>query len=582
MRLSLQNKINNYSKYINQILGLIAMITLFLKYGFQLSDNTMITLITIDQIIAGLFVFLLILNFIVSVSKWQFIKESPFEIILMALFIVSIIFEEVRSSGQTHYLLKKSTSHSFIKLYFVIIQIYIITNGLIAFAKAREKWQFFSLSPARIIVSSYGLVVLAGTLILKLPKATYETISWMDAFFTSASAVCITGLSTVNIAEVFTFEGQLFLLLLIQLGGLGIITIASFLTLFVQRGLKIRNQLLVQELFSSENFSSLTSILKAIIGITFLSELIGAVGLYFSWRDIGLSEFDRIFASVFHSVSAYCNAGFSIFPEGLETKTLNLNAMSMIVIMIMIVSGGLGFYTFSNIFGIGIKKGGKRRHLSLQTKIILLATAGLILLGAVAVWLIQRPYWQDLSFGEQVLNSFFLSITTRTAGFSNVSIAELAIPTIMVMSVFMYIGGAPNSSSGGIKITTVVTMLFSLQSYISGKDSVKMGWNQVSQKTVKRAFVVIMISIMLMFITLLVLTITEDQDFLDLFFETVSAFGTVGLSRGITPELSTAGKFIIIFLMFIGRIGLFTFSVAIIEERDQHGFSFPEINLMVG
>ncbi len=558
------------------------MVTLFLKYGFQISDKTMITLITIDEIIAGLFVFLLLLNFIITKSKWQFIKDSPFEIILMALFIVSIIFEELTSAKQTHYLLRRSTSHSFIKLYFVIIQIYIITNGLIAFAKAREKWQFFSLSPARIIVSSYALVVLSGTFILKLPKATYETISWIDAFFTSASAVCITGLSTVNISEVFTFEGQLFLMILIQLGGLGIITIASFLTLFVQRGLKIRNQLLVQELFSSENFSSLTSILKAIIGITFLSELIGAIGLYFSWKDIGLSEFDRIFASIFHSISAYCNAGFSIFPEGLETESLNINAPSLIIIMIMIVSGGLGFYTFSNIFGIGYKKEDKKKYLSLQSKIILYATAGLILLGAVSVWLIQRPYWQDLSFGEQVLNSFFLSITTRTAGFSNVSIAGLAIPSLMVMSLLMYIGGAPNSSSGGIKITTVVTMLFSLKSYISGKDNVKMGWNHVSQKTVKRAIVVIMISIMLMFINLLILTLTEDQDFFDLFFETVSAFGTVGLSRGITPELTTAGKFVIIFLMFIGRIGLFTFSVAIIEERDQYGFTFPEINLMVG
>jgi trk system potassium uptake protein TrkH len=582
MRLSLQHRINQYTRYASQALGVIAFTTLFMKYGFHLSERWMINLIIVDEFIAGFFVVILLTKFFISDRKWRFIKESPFEMILMTLFIVSIILEEIISIEEPHYLLKRTTTHNFIKLYFIIIQIYIVINGIIALTRAREKWLYFSLSPARIIVISYFLMIITGTLILKLPKASYEGINWIDAFFTSTSAVCITGLSTVNISQVFTFEGQVFIMILIQIGGLGIITLTSFIALFIQRGLRLRDQLIVQELFNSENFSSLASILKAIIGITFLVELAGAVGLFFTWKDLGLSEFDRIFSSVFHSVSAFCNAGFSIFPNGLETSGLRFSSLSLVVIMVLIVAGGIGFYTFSDLFRIGSLKNIRTRRLSLQSRIILTASLGLILSGAVLIWAIEKPYWHDLSLGKQVLNSFFLSVTSRTAGFSNVSIAGMAVPALMVVVFLMYIGGAPNSSSGGIKITTFVTVLASIRSYITGRDKVEIGWNHISAKSVKRAMIVILVSFILIFLALVILTLTEDQDFFDLFFETISAFGTVGLSRGVTPLLSNAGRIIIALVMFAGRIGLFTFAIAVVEEREQNAYSFPEIDLMVG
>jgi trk system potassium uptake protein TrkH len=582
MRLSLQNRISQYTRYTSQLLGFVAFASLFLKYGFHLSEKMMIDLMVLDEIIAGFFVLIQVVNFIAADKKWKLVKESPFEMILMVLFIVSIILEEVISIEEPHYLLKRSTSHNFIKLYFIIIQIYIVTNGIIAFSKARGKWPFMSLSPARIIVISYALVILAGTLTLKLPKATYEGIRWIDAFFTSTSAVCITGLSTMNISRAFTFEGQVFILILIQLGGLGIITLTSFIALFIQRGLRLRDQLIVQELFDSENLSSLASILKAIIGITFLSELAGAIGLYFSWADLGLPEFERIFSAVFHSVSAYCNAGFSIFPNGFETPGMPFSTLSLVIVMVLIVAGGIGFYTYSDIFGIGSPKLFRRTRLSLQTRVILFSTLGLILFGAILIWVIQRSSWHGFSLGEQVLHSFFMSITSRTAGFSTVSVTGMAIPALMVIMLLMYIGGAPNSSSGGIKITTVFTILATIRSYITGREKVEVGWNYISRRTVKRALIVILVSFFLNFLAIFVLTLTEQHAFFDLLFETISAFGTVGLSRGITPELSSAGKIVIALVMFAGRIGLFTFAIAVVEEREVNGYNFPETNLMVG
>lgn len=581
MKLSIQNRVHQIINYITPLFGIAAFISIFLKYGFHLSERWIENMMILDEIIAAVFVITLLVNFFISDKKWQYVKQSPFEFILLTIFIVSIIVEEIVSIEEPHYLIRRTTSHSFIKLYFIIIQIYIVINGIISLAKTREKWLFVSLNPARIIMISYGLVIVSGMFLLELPKTTYSGIAWTDAFFTSASAVCITGLSTVNISEVFTFEGQVVIMLLIQLGGLGIITLTSFIALFVQKGFRLRDQIIVQEVLDSENLSSLSSILKAIVAITFISELAGAIGLYFSWSNLGLSEFDRIFSSVFHSVSAYCNAGFSIFPNGLETTGLHFTSTSLIIVMLLIVSGGLGFYTYSDLFRISEYKLGRRRGLSLQTKIVLAGTLTLIIIGAFLIWIIQHPQWKDLTPGKQVLHAFFMSITSRTAGFSTVSVSRLAVPTLMIIMMLMYIGGAPNSTSGGIKITTAVTLLAAVRAFVKGKTRVEMGWNTIPMRIVRRAYIVFSVSVILVFIVLCILTVTERQPFMSLVFEVISAFGTVGLSTGITPELTTTGKFMIALMMFAGRIGLFTFAVAMSEIQEDKSYNFPEINITV-
>jgi len=582
MKLARQNRIRHVIDKVTPLFGMIAFVSLFLKYGFHLSDEWIESLLIVDEIIAAVFVLTLLVNFSISDRKWHYVQQSPFEFGLLFLFIISIILEEIISIDDLHLLIRRSTSHSFIKFYFIIIQIYIVFNGFVSLAKTSEKWLFISLNPARILMISYVIVVIVGVLMLKLPKATYSGISWIDALFTSTSAVCITGLSTVNISRVFTFEGQVVILFLIQLGGLGIITLTSFIALFIQKGFRLRDQVVVQEILDNENLSSLTSILKAIVSITFISELIGAIGLYFSWKNLGLSEPDRIFSAVFHSVSAYCNAGFSTFFNGFETTGYAFNSISLITIMLLIVFGGLGFYTYSDIFRIGEIKMVRKKGLTLQSKMILIATAALLLFGAAMIWFTQHAQWKDLPPGEQILRSFFLSISSRTAGFSVVSIGELAIPTLILLILLMYIGGAPNSTSGGIQMTTVITLLVSLGTFIKGKKRVEIGWNTIPMRIVRRAFIVFTVSIFLIMMVLFVLSWTEDQVFMDILFEIISAFGTVGLSRGITPDLTVTGKLLIALVMFAGRIGLFSFALAMSEVKDDTSYKFPEINLMVG
>jgi trk system potassium uptake protein TrkH len=581
MKFTIQKRLLKYLSILNTIASIAAFISLILKYGFYLPDKWLIWLLIQDEVIAGIFVITIITGFSLSQNKWQFVKNSPFEIILLLLFIFSLLIEEIISIENPHYFLKESTSLSFIKLYFIIIQVYVIINSLITLTRNRDKLHLMSLSPSRIMLLSYIVVILLGSLLLKLPKATYSSVSWIDALFTSASALCVTGLSTVNISEVFTFEGQLFILLLIQLGGLGIVTLTSLIALLIYRGIRLRDQIMVKEVFSSENFSSLSKIIKVIFMFTFITELAGAVGLYFAWGNLGLSEFDRIFSAIFHSISAYCNTGFSIFPQGLQTAGFNFSISSLIIIMVIIICGGLGFYTFSDILGIGEQSMIKKHGLTQQSKIILISTLILIIFGALLIWILQIHQWQDLPFGKQVLNAFFLSITSRTAGFSITEIGDIAIPTAMVVILLMYIGAAPNSTAGGIKITTGVILFQSFRAFAKGKNRVEVGWNTIPMITVRKAYIVFIVSIIIIFLAMFMLSLKESSSFFDNFFEIISAFGTVGLSRGITPFLSELSKIVLILVMLAGKIGLFTLAVAMTEESEGTSYHFPEVNLMI-
>ncbi len=582
MKAAYKGTIDTCIRRLTYFLGLVAISSLIFEYGFYNSERVNFLLLVLDEFIAVLFVLSILTRFLLSDQKWHYVKESPVEFILLTLFILSIIIEEIFAVEEPHYLITRSTSHNFIKLYFVLIQVYIVANAIVSITRSRHRWLYVSLKPAKIIVFSYLLVVLFGSFLLLLPKATFEGISWIDAFFTSASAVCVTGLTTVNVADQFTIEGQAIILFLIQVGGLGIITITSIITLFIHRGLRLKDELIVQQILEDNNLNSLTSILKAIIFITVLFELVGALGLYLAMDHMQLSEFDRLFTATFHSISAYCNAGFSNLPNGFQSPMIFSSTPILVIVMILIIAGGIGFYTITDLFGMKSNLLVKKRGLSLQTKIIVFSTLGLIVIGAILIWLLEMPHWRALPAKQQILNAIFTSVTSRTAGFSIVDIHGMLIPASLLVIFLMYIGGAPNSTSGGIKITTAVTLMASFWAFVRGKDRVEIGWNTLNMLIIRRAFIVFILSIILLFISLLLLTITESFSFFDLFFETISAFGTVGLSRGITPDLSQWGKFILIIVMFLGRIGLFTIAIAFGEEIKQAKYKYPETTIIVG
>lgn len=561
------------------IIAIIAFISIIIEYGFYIDIKTESILHFADKIIALTFVISFLLQMLISENIKKYIQDHFIESIVFFLFIVSVIAENYFHYS-SYTIISKNNAINYIKIYFIFVQIYIIFNAFLAMAKSKDKWLFFPFHPSHIIIYSFFIVIFIGTFLLKLPKMTNEYLHWADAIFLSTSAVCVTGLTPVIVSETFTISGQVLILLLIQIGGLGIITLTSFVVLLIQKKIRLKEQIIIGEMLGDDNLLNLTKMVKTIIKLTFAVEIIGAIFLYFSWNNMNFSIRHRIFSAVFQSVSAYCNAGFSNFKYGLETFGLSSHIPTLITIMVLIIIGGLGFYTLKDL----IFPESKKRKLKLQTKIILITSGSLILFGAIIILILQWNQWSDIPFGLKIVNALFASVTSRTAGFSNIDIGNLMIPAAMIIIVLMYIGGAPNSTAGGIKITTFTTLFFTFKTFISGKDNVEIGWNTIGDTTIKRVIIILFLSIILIFTALLLLNIFNDIPFFDLLFETFSAFGTVGLSRGITADLSEFSKIVLVIVMFLGRVGLFTIALAIGKDKasEDSKYKFPELNLMVG
>ncbi len=441
------------------------------------------------------------------------------------------------------------------------------------------------------VVSKYGvgsgisLFIAAGVLFLKLPRATYDGISWIDALFISTSAVCVTGLTPLNILATFTPVGQAVILILFQIGGLGIVTLTSFIALlFQQKGsFRLQDQAVLMEILDDSNLSKLGEMLRAIVRVTLIFESIGALFLWLRWRNLGFSTGEGIFKAVFHSVSAYCNAGFSNLQNGLETVGYNRDPVTMLTIMALIILGGLGFYTMRELLYNRRYSPDRKRHYSLQTRMILIISGSLIVLGAAVIALVQWKDWAGMPAWLRVMNAFFTSVTSRTAGFSTINVGALSLPSIILIMLLMYIGASPNSTGGGIKVTTFGMLIAASWAFIRGRDRVEIGWRTIPIATIRRSYIVLLGSLGLIFIAMLLLSIAETAAFEDLLFEVVSAFGTVGLSRGVTPLLSGFSKIVITIVMFMGRVGLYTLAIAVGRESVvQHNYTFPETNVMVG
>lgn len=573
------NKIRTSYFYLSA--GVLALVSLIVQYGFYPGPATLRFFRYVDIGIALFFVFSYFYRVFSSEHKWKEIKSTPFESILLLVFFLSLLIESIIQNN----ILNRDTAMIYIKIYFILIQIYVVSNMLIGLTKTREKWLFISLKPSRVFIFSFFIVIFIGVGLLMLPRATYNGISLTDALFIATSAVCVTGLTPLNVLNTFTPVGQGVILLLFQIGGLGIVTLTSFVALlFQQKGsFRLRDQTILMEILDDNNLSKLSEMVRAIIRITLFFELIGAVILWLRWRNLGFSLKEGIFTAVFHSVSAYCNAGFSNLPNGLESVGYSRDPVTMITVIILIVLGGLGFYTLRELLYNRRYSPDNKRHFSLQTKMILLISLGLILGGTVILSLLQWKDWADMPFWLKIMNALFTSVTSRTAGFSTISVGALSLPSIILIMILMYIGAAPNSTGGGIKVTTFGMLIAASWAFIRGKDRVEIGWDTIPITTIRRSYIVLMGSLGLIIIAYFLLTVFESAPSEDLLFEVVSAFGTVGLSRGITPFLSDISKIVITIVMFMGRVGLYTLAIAVGRESvSQHKYEFPETNVMVG
>ena len=446
------------------------------------------------------------------------------------------------------------------------------------------------LNPAGTLLVSFFMVIITGAFLLMLPAATPGAghLDFLSALFTATSAVCVTGLSVVNIATELTTVGKIILMVLIQIGGLGIMVFSFFGMLAFRRKLSIAEKLTVSYMVSEDNMSGVFKALRVIVFSTFLIEIISAGFLFLGFsRTMGCTPETAGFA-VFHAVSAFCNAGFALFSNNLESFTGD--PIISLTISFTIILGGIGFAViYDTVRKITIETQNVFRKkkvtffLPLNTQIVLAMTAGALFISFTAFYLLEHTHaMKDFSLHEQYLGAFFQAVTLRTAGFSTVSFASLTNATLLMMIFVMFVGGASGSTAGGIKLNTVAVVFAFFRSFLKNDRTVIIKKMSIPDEQVKKAFLILGFGLTIVSAAIFVLTVTESLPFLPMAFETVSAFATVGLSTGITAQFSIAGKLILIFLMFIGRVGPLTILPAAGKKEHSDTAEYPYGAISIG
>lgn len=446
------------------------------------------------------------------------------------------------------------------------------------------------LSPATFLLLSFMIAMTTGAFLLMLPFSTASgNITFIDALFTSTSAVCVTGLALFDTGSYFTIFGQIIILVLIQMGGLGIMTVSVILFQFLGKVVSFKQRMAMQETFAHTPRKDIYRLIKSIIVFTFLAEGTGVILLFFHWN----KEFPAIkalYLAVFHSVSAFCNAGFSLFNNNLMNYTssylLNFTICGLIVL------GGIGFPVVFEIYNLAVKKRKGRVKVSVQTKSVLITTIILIMTGALLFLLLEpNNSLKGLSPAGSILASLFQSITSRTAGFNTVDLTILSDSAAALLIFLMFIGASPGSCGGGIKTTTFFVLFSLVKNRVRGNTTVNVFRKSIGKESLSKSVSIFLISISLVTIVLFLLLMSDhfghkeiqnSDRFISYLFEVVSAFGTVGLSMGATTVINGIGKFLLIVTMLIGRVGVLTFSYVLTAAEGKKGIEYAEENIMVG
>lgn len=451
------------------------------------------------------------------------------------------------------------------------------------------------LNPGQLFILSFVVLIFVGALLLSLPTATHNGIPFIDAFFTSTSAVCVTGLAVVDTGSYFTVFGQVIIMGLIQIGGLGILTFASYFSYFFKGGTSFENQLALGDLTNSNLLGDVFSILKYVILITFTIEFFSAVLIFTSIDSHGFeSVYDQAFFSAFHAVSAFCNAGFSTLPLGAYEVTYRFNYFFQLILIFTFVLGGLGFpivsnllkyfkYKLSTLFKPKKNQGYKPWVLNLNSRIALITAFVLVLVGTLGFYFLEynNTLAEHGEFGK-VVTALFGATTPRTAGFNSIDNAAMTYPTLMLVIFLMWVGASPNSTGGGIKTSTFAVATMNIISLARGKTRIELYRREISDLSVRRAFAIISLSLVVIgFGIMFILHFDPYLSLMDVAFECFSAYSTVGLSLGITGNLTVESKIVLSVLMFVGRVSMLSIVIAVFKKIKHKNYRYPSEDITI-
>lgn len=476
------------------------------------------------------------------------------------------------------------------------IKIAVLLSFVREFSELSIKLSKTWLNPAQIFILSFLVIIFTGSLLLALPNATHEGITYLDALFTSTSAVCVTGLTVVDTGTHFTLFGQTIIMILIQLGGLGILTFASYFGYFFKGGTTYENQLTLSDITSSKKLGEVFSTLKYIILITFGIELFSALLIYSGTDPAAFhTPSEQLFFAAFHSISAFCNAGFSTLSDSLHETGFRYNYYLQLIVILTFVIGGLGFpivgnilnylkYLASNLLPVSSRN---KKHrpwlLSLNSRINLITTLLISLVAFIVFYLLE--YNNTLAahngFGK-IITALFGATTPRTAGFNTIDTAALYLPTLLMVMLLMWIGASPQSTGGGIKTSTFAIALLNVMSLARGRSRIEVFRREIAGVSIRRAFAIITLSFIVIGMAIFLISIFDPgKKLIDIAFECFSAYGTVGLSMGITSDLSSAGKVIIIVVMFVGRVSMLSIAIAAFRKIKHENYTYPKEEITI-
>lgn len=598
-----QNKL--LQPYVRMLLRLMAAVTylaslllilgVVYEHGFPLSTATVAQVHLLYKIVWIVFLMDVTLHVLLEYrgTKKNFRRLAWILSWLLYLTLIPVIFHRPEEGGIILHLWEFLQGYFYHVTLLLLFSLLNLSSGLMRLLGRRT-------NPSLILAASFLMIILVGTGLLMLPRCTYNGISWVDSLFVSTSAVCVTGLTPVDVSTTFTTGGQIILILLIQIGGLGVMTLTSFFAMFFMGNTSLYNQLVVRDMVSSTSLGSLFSTLLYILGFTLVIEGIGMGAIWLSVHDtLGMSLEEELGFSAFHSISAFCNAGFSTLSGNLGNPMVMTHHNGLYLsISLLIILGGIGFpilVNFKDFFAyhgrrlwrfVRTWKWDRHRveHLvSLNTKIVLIMTFLLLVFGTLALAYFEwHNTFEGMSLADKWTQAFFNATCPRTAGFSSVDLTALSIQSVLIYMLLMWIGGAAQSTAGGIKVNAFAIASLNLVAVLRGSNRVEVFGRELSSDSIRRSNAAVVVSLGLLFTFVFMLTILEPNlSVRALAFECVSALSTVGSSLNITPSLCDESKLLVSLLMFIGRVGCITLVLGIVKPKKNLKYRYPSDNIII-
>lgn len=577
---------------LSYLASVVFIMSFVYRYGYDVTPEDVVLIKKVYRGVWVIFILDILLHFLFSYHevRKQYKKTTWTLSSLMMLTLIPIIFKHPTDGGGIQLFWEVLDSPIFRFSLLLIFSLFNLSSAVVGLLGKRT-------NPAQMLAGSFVIIILVGGLLLKLPTATVGGIGWIDSMFVATSAVCVTGLSPVDIPATFTFEGMFIILVLIQIGGLGVMTFTSFFALFFMGNSSLYNRVVVKDLVSSDSLGSLLTTLLYVLFFTLVIEGIGAFAIWTSIHGtLGMDLNDEIWFSVFHSISAFCNAGFSTFSEGLgDVRVYHQNSI-FIYISILIVLGGIGFPILVNFKDVLLNKirrilayfkRTKPPHIyhlySLNTQIVLSMTAILILFGAITIGALEwNGLLSDLTIPHKITKSLFLAIVPRSAGFSSFDLSSMRFQTTIIFFCFMWIGGAAQSTAGGVKVNTLAVVFLNLKSVLTGSNRIEVFGREISRQSIGRAHAIVIVSVLILLVSYFFLTLFEpDHDPILLLYECVAALSTCGAGLGITANLGMPSKLLLMVLMFVGRVGLITFLMGAFKQTKKQKYHYPEGDIMI-